>query len=154
MDYLFTKWLHILSATFMFGTGFGTAFYMFVTNRSGNVQAIAVVSRWVVRADWWFTAPAVVIQPVSGLWMMHLAMFPFSAGWIKHSIYLYIVAGLCWLPVIWLQMQMRDMAATAAARGQALPARYWRFERIWTALGFPAFFALIGVYLLMVNKPY
>jgi uncharacterized membrane protein len=154
MEYLTTKWLHILSATFMFGTGFGTAFYMFFANRSGNVQAIAVVTRWVARADWWFTTPSVIIQPLSGLWMMHLAGYPLTAHWIAWSLALYALAGACWLPVVWLQLRMRDMAQDAAARNETtLPARYWRYERWWTLLGFPAFGALIVVYWLMVNKP-
>ena len=154
MEYLTIKWLHILSATLMFGTGFGTAFYMFCANRSGNVQAIAVVTRWVAKADWWFTTPAVIIQPLSGFWMMHLAGFPLTANWIAWSLALYALAGACWLPVVWLQLRMRDMAALAAAAGDtSLPARYWRFERLWTALGFPAFGAVLVVYWLMVNKP-
>jgi uncharacterized membrane protein len=153
MEYLTIKWLHILSATLMFGTGFGTAFYMFCANRSGNVQAIAVVTRWVAKADWWFTTPAVIIQPLSGFWMMHLAGFPLTANWVAWSLALYALAGACWLPVVWLQLRMRDMAATAAAGDGALPARYWRFERLWTALGFPAFGAVLVVYWLMVNKP-
>ena len=153
MDYLTIKWLHILSATFMFGTGFGTAFYMFFTNRSHNVQAIAVVTRWVARADWWFTTPAVIIQPLSGYWMMQLAGYPVSSPWLLWSIALYVLAGICWLPVVWLQLQMRDMAQVAAADNTALPERYWRYERIWTVLGFPAFGGLIVVYWLMVHKP-
>lgn len=153
MDYLAIKWLHILSATFMFGTGFGTAFYMFVANRSGNVQAIAVVTRWVARADWWFTTPSVIIQPISGFWMAHLAGFPITSPWLAWSLALYALAGACWLPVVWLQLKMRDMAQLAAAGNSALPARYWRFEKIWTALGFPAFGALVVVYWLMVHKP-
>jgi uncharacterized membrane protein len=153
MDYLAIKWLHILSATAMFGTGFGTAFYMFFTNRTRNVAAIAVVSRLVARADWWFTTPSVIIQPLSGLWMIHLAGFPFHSTWIVWSIALYALAGACWLPVVWLQLRMRDMAAVAAQNNQALPARYWRYEKIWTALGFPAFAALMVVYWLMVHKP-
>ncbi|NVM75930.1 putative membrane protein [Duganella sp. SG902] len=147
------KWLHILSATFMFGTGFGTAFYMFFANRSGNVPAIAVVTRLVARADWWFTTPAIIIQPLSGLWMMHLAGFPLGSRWIVWSIALYLLAGACWLPVVWLQLRMRDMAALAAAQGAALPSRYWQYEKIWTGLGFPAFGALLVVYWLMVHKP-
>ncbi|WP_269533675.1 DUF2269 domain-containing protein [Chitinimonas sp. BJYL2] len=153
MEYLLLKWLHILSATLMVGTGFGTAFYLFVTNRSGNVQAIAVVSRWVVRADWWFTTPSVIFQPISGLWMAHLAGWPTSSSsWITVSLALYALAGACWLPVVWLQLRMRDMAQIAARDGTALPARYWRYERIWTALGFPAFGGLMVVYWLMVSK--
>lgn len=153
MDYLAIKWLHILSATAMFGTGFGTAFYMFFTNRSHNVAAIAVVSRLVARADWWFTAPSVIIQPLSGLWMIHLAGYPLGAAWIIWSIALYALAGACWLPVVWLQLRMRDMAAIAAQKNAPLPARYWRYEKIWTALGVPAFGALLVVYWLMVHKP-
>jgi uncharacterized membrane protein len=153
MDYLAIKWLHIMSATFMFGTGFGTAFYMFVTNRSRNVQAIAVVTRWVVRADWWFTTPAVIIQPISGFWMMHLAGYPVTAPWLAWSLALYALAGSCWLPVVWLQLRMRDMAQTAGAGASDLPERFWRFERIWIVLGFPAFGGLVIVYWLMVHKP-
>ncbi|MBV8656471.1 MAG: DUF2269 domain-containing protein [Burkholderiales bacterium] len=153
MDYLTLKWLHILSATLMFGTGFGTAFYMFVANRSGNVQAIAVVTRWVARADWWFTTPAVIFQPISAFWMIHLAGFPMQSRWIVWSLGLYALAGACWLPVVWLQLRMRDMAQAASRGNAALPDRYWRYERIWTALGFPAFSALIVVYWLMVHKP-
>lgn len=153
MDYLAIKWLHILSATLMFGTGFGTAFYMFFVNRSGNVQAMAVVTRLVARADWWFTTPAVIIQPLSGLWMAHLAGFPFAATWLVWSVALYVLAGACWLPVVWLQLRMRDMAAHAAQNGEPLPPRYWHYEKIWTALGIPAFAGLLVVYWLMVHKP-
>jgi uncharacterized membrane protein len=138
----------------MFGTGFGTAFYMFFANRSRNIQAIAVVTRWVARADWWFTSPSVVIQPLSGLWMAHLAGFPLHARWLVWSMGLYALAGACWLPVVWLQLRMRDMAAEAALTGRDLPTRYWRYERIWVVLGFPAFGGLLVVYWLMVNKPF
>jgi uncharacterized membrane protein len=145
--------LHILSATLMFGTGFGTAFYMFFTNRTRNVIAIAEVTRLVARADWWFTTPSVIIQPLSGLWMIHLAGFPFNSSWIVWSIALYALAGACWLPVVWLQLRMRDMALSATRVGEPLPSRYWRYEKIWTALGCPAFAALLVVYWLMVHKP-
>ncbi|TFW28055.1 DUF2269 family protein [Duganella callida] len=153
MDYFAIKWLHILSATVMLGTGFGTAFHMFFTNRSGNVQAIAVTTRLVVRAGWWFTTPSVLIQPLSGLWMVHLAGFPLGPRWITWSIALYLLAGACWLTVLWLQARMRDMAAQAARGAAPLPPRYWRYEKIWAALGFPAFGVLLVVYWLMVHKP-
>lgn len=153
MSYLFVKYLHILSATLMFGTGLGTAFYMFVTNRSRNVQAIAVVSGWVVLADWLFTTPAVIFQPLSGLWMVQEAGWPIGWNWVGLTLALYALAGACWLPVVWLQLRMRDMARQAASSGEALPPLYWRYERIWTLLGFPAFAALLVVYWLMVAKP-
>lgn len=153
MDYLAVKWLHIMSATFMFGTGFGTAFYMFFVNRSRNVQAIAVVTRWVARADWWFTTPSVIIQPLSGFWMIHVAGYPLQSPWIVWSLALYALAGACWLPVVWLQLKMRDMANAAMREGQELPSRFWRYEQLWTVLGFPAFGGLVVVYWLMVHKP-
>ncbi|GGP18027.1 DUF2269 family protein [Silvimonas iriomotensis] len=155
MLYLLIKTLHILSATFMFGTGFGTAFYMFFTNRSKNVQAIAVVTRWVARADWWFTTPSVIFQPLSGYWMMRQAGWPVAWNWVGLALLLYVIAGMCWLPVVWLQLRMRDMAQKAAGQGHStLPAVYWRYEKLWTVLGFPAFGGLLVVYWLMVAKPF
>ena len=153
MDYLIVKCLHILSSTFLFGTGIGSAFYMLFTSISGDVRAIAVVSRHVVLADWLFTATTVVIQPITGLYMMQLAGIPLSSAWIAWSFGLYVVAGACWLPVVWMQIRMRDMAQLAVRDGTALPALYWRYLRIWILLGIPAFIALVIVFWLMVTKP-
>ena len=154
MEYLIWKWLHIMSSTLLFGTGLGTAFFMFFTNRTRDVRAIAVVTRHVVTADWLFTATTVIFQPVSGWVMMNLVGLPLSARWIWLSFVLYFVAGACWLPVVWIQMRMRDMARDAAASGErTLPDRYWQYERWWVLLGIPAFVALIIVFYLMVAKP-
>ena len=153
MEYLIVKWLHIVSSTLLFGTGIGSAFYMLFSSLSRDVRAIAVVSRHVVRADWLFTATTVVFQPLSGFYMIHLAGYPLTSAWIVWSIALYLVAGACWLPVVWLQMRMRDMAQASARDNMALPALYWRYLRIWTALGIPAFFALVIVFYLMTVKP-
>lgn len=153
MTYFTLKWLHIISATFMAGTGFGTAFYMFWANRSKDVRAIAVVTRFVVLADWWFTTPAVIIQPITGFWMASMMGWNFQGGWLNHTLWLYALTGACWLPVVWLQLKMRDMAQTAARNDTPLPARYWRFERGWVLLGIPAFTAVGWIYWLMVNKP-
>ncbi|PMQ17708.1 DUF2269 domain-containing protein [Janthinobacterium sp. AD80] len=153
MEYLVIKWLHIVSSTLLSGTGIGSAFYMLFTSLSRDVRAIAVVSRHVVRADWLFTATTVVFQPLSGFYLAHLAGYPLSSRWIVWSVVLYLVAGACWLPVVWLQMRMRDMAHASARDGLALPTLYWRYLRIWAALGVPAFFALIIVFYLMTAKP-
>ena len=154
MEYQIWKWLHILSSTLLFGTGLGTAFFMFFANRSGDVRAIAVVSRYVVIADWLFTATTVVFQPLSGLMMMHLAGIPLTARWIWVSFALYFVAGACWLPVVWIQMKLRNLAREAVATGATtLPGQYWRYERIWVLLGIPAFVSLVVVFYLMVAKP-
>ena len=151
--YLLLKWVHILSSVVLVGTGLGTAFYMFFANRSGVVAAQAVVARLVVRADWWFTTPAVIMQPLTGLWMVHLAGYPWTTPWILLSIALYLFTGLCWLPVLWLQMRMAALAQQAALSGSALPPEYWRYARRWEMLGYPAFAAMLVVFYLMVFKP-
>ena len=151
--YLLLKTVHILSSVLMVGTGFGSAFYMFFANRSGNVQAQAVVSRLVVRADWWFTTPAVIIQPVSGVAMMVVAGWPWHTPWLLLSMGLYALAGVCWLPVVAMQIRMTKLAAIAASSNQELPGEYRLLARRWEALGYPAFVAMLAVYYLMVNKP-
>ena len=154
--YLTLKWLHIISSVLLVGTGLGSAFYMFFTNRSGSVQAQAVVTRLVVRADWWFTTPTVFVQPATGLAMAAVAGLPLTTPWLAVSLGLYAVAGGCWLPVVWLQLRMRDMAVEAAQAplgDGVLPPLYWRYARWWEALGYPAFVAMAVVFYLMVNKP-
>ncbi|HMC17189.1 MAG TPA: DUF2269 domain-containing protein [Albitalea sp.] len=153
MEYLIAKWLHILSSTLLFGTGLGSAYYMFFASRTKDPQAVAVVVRYVVLADWLFTATTVVFQPLSGFYMAHLAHLPLSTGWIFWSLLLYLLAGACWLPVVWMQIRMRRMAEQAVRDNGPLPALYFRLLRWWTALGVPAFFALVIVFWLMVAKP-
>lgn len=153
MEYVIVKWLHILSSTLLFGTGLGSAFYMFFTSRTRDARAIAVVVRYVVIADWAFTTPTIILQPLTGFYLVRIAGFPLTSKWIVASIALYLVAGACWLPVVWMQMRMRDMARQAASSGAELSARYWRFLRWWVALGIVAFLALVAVFYLMVAKP-
>ena len=152
-SYLIVKTLHILSATLMVGTGFGSAFYMFFANRGGRVAAQAEVARLVVRADWWFTTPAVIFQPLSGLWLARQAGWPLDSAWLLWALGLFLFAGACWLPVLWLQLRMESMARQAADRDEPLPPRYWRYARRWERLGYPAFCAMLAVYFLMVLKP-
>ena len=151
--YLLIKTLHIMSSVLLVGTGFGSAFYLFFINRSKNVTAIAEVSRLVVIADWCFTTPAVIIQPISGIALAMMAGWALDTPWILLSLVLYLLAGACWLPVVWLQIKMRNMAVSAATKQQALPSLYWRYARYWEYLGYPAFLAMLGVFYLMVNKP-
>ncbi|RJG16616.1 DUF2269 family protein [Massilia cavernae] len=151
--YLLVKWLHILSATILFGTGIGIAFFKWITDRSGDVRAIRLSSERTVLADWVFTTPAVILQLVSGIAMAHLAGFPVTTGWVSWSLFLYAVAGGCWLPVVWLQIRMRALARVADDAGSPLPPQYWAYARCWFWLGVPAFAALLVVYWLMVGKP-
>jgi uncharacterized membrane protein len=152
-SYLIVKWLHILTSVLLVGTGFGSAFYLFFANRSGSVAAQAVVARLVVRADTWFTTPAIILQPLTGFMLARWAGWPLSTPWIALSVWLYVLAGACWLPVVWMQVKMARMAETAAGNQTALPALYWQYAKRWEALGYPAFVAMVGIYYLMVNKP-
>lgn len=153
MDYVTLKWLHIMSSTFLFGTGVGSAFYMLFVTMSRDVRAVALVTRYVVIADWLFTSTTAVIQPLSGYYLMRIAGFPASSTWLSWSIGLYVVAIACWIPVVWLQMRLRDVARDCADKNIALTAEYWRCFRTWVALGIPAFFAFVTIFYLMVAKP-
>jgi uncharacterized membrane protein len=153
MDYVTVKWLHILSSTFLFGTGIGSAFYLLLASISRDVRAIAVVTRTVVLADWLFTTTTAVLQPLTGFYLVRLAGFPVTSTWIRWSVILYVLALACWLPVVWIQIRMRRLAREAMERNVPLPLAYWRCFWIWVALGVPAFFAFVMVFYLMVAKP-
>jgi uncharacterized membrane protein len=151
--FLWVKWLHIVSSTILFGTGFGIAFFFVRAQRTGNAIIIASVGRDVVLADAVFTAAAVIIQPTSGVALALMAGYPMSSPWLLLSISLYLIVGACWLPVVWLQIQMRDLAVAAAATLSPLPEKYQKYYRWWFALGWPAFVGVLGIFYLMVAKP-
>ena len=150
MSFLSWKVLHILSAIVLFGVGLGSVFYKMMADRSGNVAAIAVTSRHVVLADWWFTTPTVIFQPLSGVLMATQLELPLTESWLLAAYVLYAVAGLCWLPVVVLQIKLSEIARQASNEGSELPERYWFYTRIWMALGVPAFCAMIAIVVLMV----
>ena len=152
-EYLVVKTIHVISSTLLFGTGIGSAYYMLAASLGREPRVVHAVVRQVVRADWLFTTPAVIVQPLTGLWLVHLAGFPWTSTWIVASIGLYLVAGACWLPVVWMQIRMREMARTAVAEGVPLPPVYGRYLRTWTGLGAIAFTALVAVFWMMVAKP-
>ena len=153
MDYLIVKWVHVLSSTLLFGTGLGIAFFLWVAHRRGDVRVIAQTARTVVLADAVFTAPAVVVQLATGLWMVHTLSLPLSLYWLSMALFLYGLVGACWLPVLWLQKRARDLALQADATGQPLPAAYYRCMRWWFWLGWPAFLSVMWIFWLMVRKP-
>lgn len=154
MEYLLIKWIHIISSTLLFGTGLGSAFYKYVTDRSHNIQAIGTTNRIVVLADWLFTTPTIIIQPVTGIMMVLMAGFSLSDSWLLLSIVLYIVAGVCWLPVVVLQIRMRDLSAEAISTKTQLPDIYWQYTKTWFWLGVPAFCAMMCILYLMTLKPH
>jgi uncharacterized membrane protein len=147
------KWLHIVGAAVLFGTGIGIAFFMVMAHRTHNPAIVAHVAGTVVVADFLFTATAVILQPVTGIWLAHTVGWQLTEGWILLSLTLYVFAGLFWMPVVWIQMRLRDLARAAAAAGEPLPAGYRRLYHIWFASGFPAFGAVLGIYWLMLVKP-
>jgi uncharacterized membrane protein len=151
--YLAIKWIHILSSVVLVGTGFGSAYYLFFVNRSSNVATQAIIGRLVVRADWWFTSPTVIIQPVTGFFLAQMAGFPLATPWLVTSIGLFALAGICWIPVVWLQIRMAAMAEEAVRMETQLPDAYWRHAKWWERLGYPAFVAMLGIFYLMVAKP-
>lgn len=144
---------HVLGAIVLLGTGAGIAFFMVVSHRSGDPALVAHVAGIVVIADALFTATAAVAQPVTGLSLAWLAGWPILHGWVGLSILLYVVAGAFWLPVVAIQIRMRDHARAARDAGMPLPAAYHRLYRVWFAFGFPAFFAMLGIVWLMLMKP-
>jgi len=153
MLYLWLKIIHIVSATFLFGTGLGSAFYLWRADLSKNIQAIAFATKNVVIADWLFTTPAVIVSPLTGFWMIALVHYPLSSTWIMYSLFLYLLTGACWIPVVWLQIQMRNLATSAVKENRPLPKRYHTYRNIWFRLGWPAFISVLIIFYLMVMKP-
>lgn len=153
LSYDIVKWIHILSAVVFFGTGLGTAAYMWLTHKGGNVQAIASTARNVVRVDWTFTATSGLVQPITGAILVWMLGFSPGAPWLVASYILYAIALGCWVSVARLHMRVREVAAVAAQNGKALPDRYYWYMRWWFQLGWPAFIALLVVFYLMVARP-
>lgn len=151
--YITLKWLHILSSTVLFGTGIGTAFQMVMAMRTQDPQSIAHTAQHVVLADWLFTTPAGIAQPLTGLLLIHTLGYSLTEPWLVVTYGLYVLAFLCWAPVVHLQIRIRNLARAAAATGTPLPPEALRAYRIWFALGWPAFAALTGVFWLMVARP-
>ncbi|MBL4806291.1 MAG: DUF2269 domain-containing protein [Rhodobacteraceae bacterium] len=154
MDYYeLAKWVHILSSTVLFGTGMGTAFQMVAAMHRRKPQVVATVARNVVIADWIFTTPAGLIQPISGVTLVYLAGWSLTEPWLIVTYFLYVMAFCAWVPVVWLQGQIRDLSAESVQNGTGLCEKCLRYYRIWFTLGWPAFIALMGIFWLMIAKP-
>ena len=151
--FLLLKVAHVIGATVLFGTGAGIAFFMLMAHRTGDARLIAHTAGVVVVADTIFTATAVVMQPITGAALAFFAGYPLFHGWIAVSLGLYVVTGAFWLPVVWMQLRMRDLARMAVAASEPLPDAYYRLWRLWFAFGFPAFAAVAAIFWLMIVKP-
>ena len=151
--YFLIKTLHIIFSTALFGTGIGIAFFMFCSRYAKNMHEKYYAARFTVLADYIFTAPAVILQPLTGIWLIINGGYDPMALWLKWTYALYVLTGVCWLPVVWIQIQLKKMTAEAVTSEQALPERYHRLFRIWFCLGWPAFLSLVVIFYLMVTKP-
>jgi uncharacterized membrane protein len=153
VTYLLLKYLHVLGAIVILGTGAGIAFFMLMAHLSRDASFVARTAGVVVLADVVFTATSVVVQPLTGYLLAREAGFSLTEGWVAASLVLYGVAGTFWLPVVWMQIRMRDLAEAAAAAGESLPASYHRLFRLWFACGFPGFGSVMAILWLMIAKP-
>lgn len=151
--YVLLELVHVISACVLFGTGLGIAFFMWMAHRTADPGTVASTARIVVIADAVFTASAVILQPLTGAALAHVMGYPLLAPWIVASLGLYLFVGACWLPVVWIQIKLRDLAQAARDAGLPLPARYHRLFRIWFILGWPAFAGVIAIFALMIGKP-
>ena|SRR5580704_8440648 len=153
MTYFVVKFLHVLGAIVILGTGAGIAFFVVMAHRTGDALFVARTAAVVVVADFLFTATAIVVQPITGYFLLRELGLSLGEGWVVASLVLYVVAGAFWIPVVWMQMRMRDLAAAAAATGAPLPAAYQKLFRIWFAFGFPGFGSVLLIVWLMIAKP-
>ena|SRR3990167_11473311 len=150
--YFLLKIIHVISASILFGTGMGTAFYMFYVNCQKDIELVARATKQVVTADWLFTGSSGVIQAITGFGMIATQHYAFSALWVWGSILGYLIAGACWLPVVWLQIRCRNLAFISLNENKPLTKQYYRYFKLWCLLGIPAFLSLVVVYYLMSNK--
>jgi len=151
--YVLLKWLHVLGAVVLFGTGLGTAFHLWFANRSGDARVIAAAAHSTVIADYAFTAPAAMLQPITGLALANAAGYPLGSAWIVAAFALYLLAGACWIPVVFIQLRLRDLARESARDATPLPPAYRKLWNAWLALGWPAFIALAVAVWLMIARP-
>ena len=147
------RWAHVIGACVLLGTGAGIAFFMVMAHRTRDAVVIAHTASTVVIADWLFTASTVVVQPVTGYLLAREIGWPVMQGWVALSLALYVFVGLFWLPVVWMQHRMRDLARAAARDKTTLPPRYYQLFKWWFISGFPAFFGVLTILWLMIARP-
>lgn len=152
MLYLVVKTAHIFSAVLFLGAGLMTAWYKVRADRTRDLRVVVWYAKEIVLADWLFTLPSGITLPITGLWLASLLGQPLLSGWVSLGIAAYALAGLLWLPAAWLQIRMRTLAERALKDGVELPAEFHRANRIWLALGVPAFAVSIAALWVMVAK--
>ncbi len=152
--YFLIKYLHVLGAIVILGTGSGIAFFMLMAHRSGDAAFIARTASVVVLADMLFTLSAVIAQPVTGVILMQMSQTSFTEGWLATALVLYVVTGAFWIPVVFIQREMRDLARVAAEKHAPLPPRYFTLFDRWFCCGIPGFGSVMAIVYLMIAKPF
>ena len=151
--YLIVKTLHIISSTILFGTGIGIAFFMYRSLFTDKLEEKLYAASNTVLADKLFSFPAVIVQPLTGFWLIAESGFSWNEYWLLTTYVIYIIAAACWIPVVWIQIQLKEMLTESINNKNELPARYHKLFKIWLTLGWPAFMGLVFVFYLMVTKP-
>lgn len=151
--YEIVKTIHIISATVLFGTGLGIAFFFFYANRSVDIAVRFFAARTTVLMDFLFTLPAVIVQPLTGFWLIYHAGYQWTETWLVITYIIYFIAGLCWIPVVFIQIKLRAILKTCVETSAPIPSEYHRLFRLWFALGWPAFTGLVIIFFMMVVKP-
>jgi uncharacterized membrane protein len=151
--YLLVKWLHVAGAAILLGAGIAIAFHLWIALRGRNAAEIAAAARATVIADFVFTLPAIVVQPLTGIALAEAMGYPIRSTWIVASFALYLLAGACWIPVVFIQLRLRRIAEKSALEGVALGDEFHRLARRWFLLGWPAFIAVGAIFWLMIARP-
>ncbi|MGD9591639.1 MAG: DUF2269 family protein [Candidatus Berkiella sp.] len=152
MAYLILKYIHILSATVLFGTGLGTAFFMWMAYFSKDISTLTNTTKHVILADWFFTTPSVIIQPITGIWLMLILHYPFNSIWFVTTVLLYLLAGVSWIVVVFIQYKLHHIVKALKTNHTHLPRSYHNLMKWWLGLGVIAFSAILAIYWLMVTK--
>lgn len=152
MSYEVVKFVHLIGMVLLLGAGGGSAYYKYMTDRYGSLDSIVLMNRHIVLADWLFTTPAVIIQPISGMILASMLQIPLSQLWLKLSILLYLFSVVLWLVAVYLQIKMKKLALQAQQNNSPLPSLYTRYARIWFWIGFPSFLSMMAIVGLMVFR--
>jgi uncharacterized membrane protein len=152
MIYLLTKYLHILSAVFLFGFGMGSYLYFIAACRTQNTAVISGVARMVVWFDARITTTAGFLQIFTGYGLARMSGQTLGSGWLLYSMCIFLLVGALWLPVLILQKQLKDLADHAAVVGLPLNDRFASLYRWWFWMGIIAFSGMFAIVFLMATK--
>ena len=146
--------LHILSAVWLMGHLVSSAFWKARADRTGNPQTIATTAQALVRSDFTFTLPGIVVLLGTGIWMAGLTGWDrFQELWLGTSFVLVIVMVIIWLAVLLPQQRRMARFAAETLEGVDQGANYQRASKLWSMAGGIMTLIPVLVLFLMVFKP-